>query len=360
MKLRLQLPLTACLYALAAPVIWADATPATNPTSSPAFSSPLALTNLDINPNIPGDSVFKSSTTTIPDVPSYDPETTPPPTETRNSLTPQESAALQEKKYNDSNWLLQGYEESMRQNSTSQEDTTTREKNDLYLQITSDPELAKIAGVPFHAPSDPSSVTTFHTGAANPAQSDATLRDDPSLKSNDKKNKPFFSQFLQPFLAPLNSSEGKTTNANFYGNSTSNADLPKMTSPLESSPQDADTDPLTLETPGLTAAQGDPLLNKGGVDSSLDTLPGESMAHAEAHQDFFTSSEPPAGSDMVQMQKQQKNSLNPPEAPRTAPPIAISPLLLTPQDTSSAPKFGVAAPAPVRPHVADPRDFLDR
>jgi hypothetical protein len=320
-----------------------------------------------MNPTLPGDSIFKPDVTlpdTIPDDPES-PRTATTSQDMQRPLTQQEIVDLQAKKDKESNWLLQGYEESMKLNSSSQEGTTADEKNGLYSRIASDKNLAKLAGVPFHESSDPNSVTTLHTGANKPVPGKDPPQDDSSAKSDDRKNKPFLSQgeTLQPFLAPLNSSETKNSSSTFFGNSglglsTSDTNFPKMNSTAK---RDTDTDAMMLETPGLTAAQSDPLVNnKMDIDSSIDTLPDEPLTHAEAHQDIFTSIASPSGSDMVQMQDQQKSSLNPPETFKSAQPVVISPLLLTPQDTSSAPKIGVAAPAPVRPRVADPRDFLNQ
>jgi hypothetical protein len=113
----------------------------------------------------------------------------------------------------------------------------------------------------------------------------------------------------------------------------------------------------------LTAARNDPTANPAYLDPALDLLPGESSTHAMAHQDFFTSSELPTGSSLLELQNQQKISMNPPEPLRVAPPAPISPLLLTPQDKdnlSFSKPPGAPEPAPVRPRVADPRDFLNR
>ena len=313
---------------------------------------------------MPGDSIFQSNTD-LSDSIAHDVAVSPTPLtpNTPKQLTPEEAAAFQEKKDNESNWLLQDYEESMRLNSGN---GTASEENSLYLQIASDKDLAKLAGIAFHQSSDPSSVTTLHTGhtgATDPAQNGATLRDDSSSKADDKKNNSLFSQneFLKPFLAPFNSSQGKDKSNFFSGSdsSASDANLPKMTAQPGVDKQDMDVDALTLETPGLTAAaQNDPLVT---IDSSLDMLPGESVTHAQEHQDLL-SGELPASSSTLQLQEAQKKSLDIPEAPKIAEPVVISPLLLTPQDlVASNPKPpGAPEPVPARPHVADPRDFLNR
>jgi hypothetical protein len=261
--------------------------------------------------------------------------------------TPQESATFQEKRNKEANWLYYGYEEAMRVNSTSPRTGIAGENDNLFLQDASG--KAGLTGT-FN------SSTISHTGATNSGKSKAALPDDPSLKTDAKKNKTslFESGLLKPFITPLNSSEAESLH-DFRGDSTYLGLSTQKTTFPSNDRDNLDTDALTLETPGLTAAKDNPM---NGMNSSLDTLPDEPLSHAQAHQDFFASSELPVGSSELQLHRQQKISMSPPQSLKVASPVTINPLLLmTPEPL---PKPDSNRPTPVRPRVADPRDFLNR
>lgn len=354
MKFSIQLLFTVCIYTLALALSRADSTPAA--AANPPASSPshLSLTNFNLNPSNDSaqpslnDSLFKKapdlsdSWESAPEIPTSTPEPR------RQQLTPRELAAFQEKRAKESNWLYYGYEEAMRLNSTSPR-TEISKSDDLSLQDPSDKYMLGMTGTS-------GSPTPYHTGATNPGKNNTTLRDDPSLKTDDKKTKPslFQSGLLKPFITPLNSSEIESLHGSYGEAAPLNPNSSKMTF-LQGNKDNQDTDDLTLETPGLTAAKNDPL---SSMDSSLDTLPDEPLSHAQAHQDFFASSELPVASSALQLQNQQKISMSPPEPLRVAPPVVISPLLLMAPEPPAKPDSN--RPSPVRPRVADPRDFLNR
>ncbi|HEY0256248.1 MAG TPA: hypothetical protein VGC39_02305 [Candidatus Methylacidiphilales bacterium] len=291
-------------------------------------------------------------------------------------------AALQEKKDKDSNWLLYGYEEAMRHNSSSHETGMMHSEFDnASLSMTSGSHAAdSMDGTSSYdkndrngASSDKSfktgSSTTLRTGTNALNKNGVVSSDDSSSKSDDdkKSTKPFFLQSgsFKPFFSTLNSS-GEKKPYNVFDNSSSlsqNSALQKtpFSQNSEASSTNADTDPLTLETPGLTAAKSDPLMDPD-MNSPMDTLPEESSIHSAAQQDPLTSTSLPTAASSDFQLNQQKNAMTAP-APLSASssaPVVISPLLLTPEDTAASTfKPSPTGPAPVRPRVADPRDFLN-
>jgi hypothetical protein len=195
-KFGLQLSLASCFCALALGMMARGDSPPTADNSS-SFTQMSSLTNIDINPPPSSDSgFFKSSTSLSEAAAAEDPLPTSNIPQPRRQLSPDQIAALLEKNEKESNWLIYGYQEALRRNSTS------HEADNFYLQDAFDKDPAN------------SSDTTYHTGAANTGKNAVTLRDDPSSKPDGKKDKmSFFSdKAFKPFLAPLSSSEVMSVN----------------------------------------------------------------------------------------------------------------------------------------------------
>jgi hypothetical protein len=129
------------------------------------------------------------------------------------------------------------------------------------------------------------------------------------------------------------------------------------------------TDPADIETPGMIAAEKDPLAQADPVaqtdsaDLSLDMLPGETVAEAKKHQENENKLELALPMDATQLHKAQAVTLSAP-----TPANAIQPTPVT-TPTKPAPIVDQNAPIPVshehqitpiRGPIASPFDILNR
>ncbi len=182
---------------------------------------------------------------------------------------------------------------------------------------------------------------------------------------------PFGSSFLTPLVTPISAPDAAGIK-NFYASlpdasvapfngSTAAPQLQARTSII---PDPTDND---IETPGMIAAKNDPLVQPGLSDAELEMLPGESLAHAKAHQDNSESLlQLPIAMDAEQLHRAQADYLAPP-APKSAPSkqqtadTAIKPPT-TPRDDPEQPIQGKEMPVitPVRAPLGNPYDILNR
>ena len=85
-------------------------------------------------------------------------------------LSPEDTAAIrkeQEQSARDKNWLLRGYEQQL-QNSAA--NSSQDQSANLYYQLSSNKELAKLAGVPILDSDDQDSTTTYRKGTPSSGQ----------------------------------------------------------------------------------------------------------------------------------------------------------------------------------------------
>jgi hypothetical protein len=285
----------------------------------------------------------------------------------RANRTPEELDAIQKKQAQaalDKNWLVRGYEQQLQ--SRAEANSSTEQSGNLYYEIGSNKELAKLAGMP---DLDTDNQLSLRTGAPHSTRDPEAAHPDSSLKvggaiSRNMTFKPLITPLGSPEMAGLSSysSSGPHSAVSpFYSEPGHNTAVAK---PAAAQPKPADN-PLDLETPGLVAAQKDPLGDPSATDLTLDLLPGESMEHAKAHQDSVNSLQLPLPSSVDQLHKSQAGQLSVPgsqnltksSAP-TAPPKASQ----TPAPDPNAPIQATQLPPvnPVRAPIANPFDILNR
>jgi hypothetical protein len=236
----------------------------------------------------------------------------------------------------------------------------------LYYQLSSNKELAKLAGLPELTVNDQDneSSSTYRTGATSPAPGSTKLRSDGiSRPSSDTV---WNGNLLKPLVMPLSAPEAAGLH-NFY------ASLPtSMASPMSGShPQPAAAptedqiqDSSDIETPGMIAAEKDPLMDPSATDLTLDVLPGETAAQARADQADKSKLELPTPMDAEQLHKSQAASLSVPGAQSTAQnpaPAQVAPKPI-PVNEEDAPLPVSKEPpiSPVRSPIANPYDILNR
>jgi hypothetical protein len=277
---------------------------------------------------------------------AYDPDSTPraytekPKQDTHPSAD--RVAAQQEQAQEKNDWLLRAYEEQLQARSLADGQS---QSNNLYTEITSNPDLAKAAGLAPVTPAATPAAADLRAGTGNGSPG-LTLRSDSSSPGSTQNvsAKPPDSTF-NPILAPLDSSEAEALHSLFTS-------LPVLSPDPASARLDPDaTDPGALDIPGMTAAESDPT-KKADLDLTLDPLPGEQDAATRPHDLALAM----PTRDSEQVQREQAAATLAPGQHKTAPPAPINPLLLkeTPDDTSHM----VPDPPPIRGQVDDPYDIL--
>jgi len=274
-----------------------------------------------------------------------------------------EAQQAQAKAEADKNWLLRAYEQQMQSHAAnSSEDQSAN----VYYQISTNKELAKLAGVPLLDLDAGTSTPSYRTGEAQPGHSTAPLRSDSSSTSIAGPQARGF--LLKPLITPLSEADAAgmhdfysslptSSVAPFYGSTS-----PKPTAPAAAHPDDSSD----IETPGMIAAENNTLLDTSATDmnANLDLLPGESVEQAKAHQDSANNLELPLPMDASQLHKTQAAALSAQTAPTTAKKQTSAPV-----PAQAAPTDDPDAPIPVskvpqinpgRPAIANPYDILNR
>jgi hypothetical protein len=256
-------------------------------------------------------------------------------------------------------WLLRNYERQLQAhvpaNSTGDQDAN------LYYELTSNKELARLAGLSALDPDGQDGASPYRTGAAHSDRDAVTLRSDASSTSTGN----FSSQgnLFKPLITPLSSPDVAGLH-NFY------SPLPvSMASPLSGFPKtspasrtDQSQDSSDMETPGMVAAEKNPLTDTSAFDLSLDMLPGETVEQARAHQQNNMNLELPLPMDADQLHKEQAAALSVPGASKTAQIAAPAPIKTVPTEDPDAPLPVNKALQinPVHAPIANPYDILDR
>jgi len=263
----------------------------------------------------------------------------------------------QERAVRDKDWLLRGYEKQLQIHAAQSQD----QSSNLYYQLSSDKQLAKLAGLPsMDDGSDDSGA--YRTGSADSDKDSLALRSDgPSAPKSISSG---FGRPFKPLITPLGAPDAAGLH-NFYSfvplstPSPYSDVLPKTAS--ESKPGDAD-DSLDIQTPGMVAAGKDPLMDSGTSDLSLDILPGESIEHARAHQDDETKLELPLPMDATQLHNAQAAALTVSGPTKVDQKPAAAPQKAIPVDDQDAPLPVSKTPpiTPVRAPIANPFDILNR
>ena len=267
----------------------------------------------------------------------------------------QEQAAL------DKDWLLRDYEKQVEARAAkSSEDQSAN----LYYQLSSNKELAKLAGVPALDSDDQESATAYRTGAPPSSQGSGALRGAAYSATGSAFRS--HANLFQPLITPLSAPDVAGLH-NFYSSPPLSMASP-ISGGLPQTPPAPKTDQYRdssdLETPGMVAAEKNPLTDAGAPDLTLDILPGETIERTKARQNDSNKLELPLPMDADQLHQEQAATLNVPGVPnaaQTATP-APAPVKAVPIDDENAPLPVSKAPQinPVRPSIANPYDILDR
>jgi hypothetical protein len=267
----------------------------------------------------------------------------------------------QERAVADKNWLLRNYEQQLQNRNKS---SAAKDQNaNLYYQLTSNKELARLAGLPTLDSNSQDNTTSYRTGAAHSGPS--ALRADLPSTSAAVTGFAAHGNLFKPLVTPL-SAPAAAGMPNFYSSLPMSMAPPasRGVSQTSSAPtENPYQESSDLETPGLVAAKKDPLSNISDSDLTLDVLPGESTEEARAHQENNTKLELPLPMDANQLHKDQAAALSVPVAPSAAKATAPAPVVkAVPIEDPDAPTPVSKVPQinPVRAPIANPYDLLNR
>lgn len=252
-------------------------------------------------------------------------------------------------------WLLRYYEQQEQARQAKDKDTTPN----LYTELTSNRELAKLAGLPYTGED-----TSFRTGDSTGGDANGPeLRKDSGENAAAKNPKPAVPGWAYPaavkITAPMPLDIGQPLATDL---------LPAPTPGVKVD------DASDLDTPGMVSAKddGDSLSDPASANLNLDMLPGESVQHAMAHQDANSPAELSLPMDLTQMHKQEAEANEGAQLPRVP---SISPVAAVTPPGPPAPvpgkdekPYDPNAPVPVsqvpvpstRPPLANPFDILNR
>jgi hypothetical protein len=264
-------------------------------------------------------------------------------------LKRQQQAALQK------DWLLRDYEKLRRDRGNAPGDQDAN----LYYQLGSNRELARLAGLPAPGSDDQQADAASRAGATLPGQNSTTSRPgatSPTAGYSLAPSNPF-----RPLISPL-SSPGMVGMHSFYSSTStplfSVPGLAQRPGVRSTAPQEESSD---LDSPGLVAAEKSQAPNSDD-DLSLDLLPGETMEQAKARQDN-------AGLELSvpmttdQLHKEEADALSVPTASgatTNAAPSVVIPVAPIADPEAPMPASKTLPINPVRAPIANPFDILNR
>lgn len=252
-----------------------------------------------------------------------------------------------EKEAQNKNWLLRTYQQQQQ----SKESGNTG----FYSQVTSNKELAKLAGLPETSPNN----NSLKTGATQ--SNGPTLRNDNSSQNSGKN--PTANKLPRPLITPLSSAATMTPYSAPPPLAATSAFGGSMY-PASSNAPWKSPDRSVLDSPGAVSAIREPSAEISSADLTLDMLPGESVDQARAHQDTFKAElSLPMDVEQLHQQQQAKRALPVGAKVATDKPVDDKPQQQTkPQDDPSAPTPVSQVPQinPVRAPIGNPFDFNHR
>ena len=281
----------------------------------------------------------------------------------RLSAEDQEAIRKEEQKAaSDKNWLLRNYEHQLQIHAAA--DSSQGENTNLYYQLSTNKALAKLAGLPELTVDDQNSPSAYRIGASPASPGSTNLR--PDTASGSANDSVWNGDLFKPLVKPLSAPEASGLH-DFY------ASLPtSMASPISggSAPatpaqvEDQSQDSTDIETPGMVAAEKDPLMDPSATDLTLDVLPGESVEQAREEEADRSKLELPEAMDANQLHKSEAAALSAPSAQNTSQTPAPAPVAAkaVPVNEEDAPLPVSKEPPinPVRSPIANPYDILNR
>ena len=267
----------------------------------------------------------------------------------------QRAAAEQNK-----DWLLRSYEDQVKARQARDKDQT----QNFYNELTSNRELARLAGLPV---TDDTPGTAFRTDDTSQDDKAAALRKEADDADATKANK-----LPKPMISWNSSTAATNITAPLPFAIPSSFD--KIDPQTQSQPQTSKVDDSDLDTPGAISERkdSDSLTDSSTSDLTLDMLPGETADQARAHQDYNSRAELSLPMDATLLHKEQAAFSQGPQLPRPAgenPTTTITPLgPPAPTPGTSTAATDPNAPVPVsqvpqpssRPPIARPFDLLNR
>jgi len=277
------------------------------------------------------------------------PDTRPSPGEIEVERKRQEQAALNR------DWLLRGYEKQLQDHTDGFDDGEAN----LYYHLSSNRDLARLAGLPVLDLESQHVGEAYRAGTA-PSQGPVTLRPDTGSAAANYSllpNSPF-----KPLITPLSSPDALGLH-NFYSSMTTPFfGVPKRPAAPAATPSEDTSD---METPGLVAAEKNPLPDSASSDLTLDLLPGETVEQARARQDNG-SLQLSVPMDANELHKAQAAALNVPSLPgatqagSTTPNSAVIPVAPIADPEAPMPVNKTPPINPIRSPIANPFDILNR
>jgi len=267
-------------------------------------------------------------------------------------VTPSEAVSKMEeqntKPAQGQDWLITGYEQQMINRGGG---------DNRYLQISSNKQLAELAGVPYIGDSvQRSAPSAENSPSGNTSTSDAAATSSQSAFNSGYQWRPVISPIgssiftgAQNYAAPLPGNSPISTGSLFIGQNQA------VAKPIVPNVPDAES----IETPGAVAAQQNSDLGLNGSDLTIDLLPGESPSHLEP---------PPVDADQLHQQEAEQTSPAKPQtvATTTAPTTdqakkqQVKPVLLPEDDNSPTPISQIQPVSPVRAPISSPYSILNR
>jgi hypothetical protein len=266
----------------------------------------------------------------------------PPARTAAQQPTPGEiQASLQRQAEEEKNkdWLLRGYEEQLQSHfGKDSEDESTN----LYYQLATDKNLAKLAGISTMEP---------------PAADTATPRKDPTEegKKSGMSDITVFKPLINPqrplFTSVLNN---PYTSLSYDASRVVTPDAVTATTDSMEKTSDVNT-PSDIETPGLVAAKSDPL----ALGLPADVSPGFSQQEPLPQDPSVLDNPPglPSSTASALLQKNYETALNIPGTVKMAqPPQLLNPVIYK-MPANSEPIVKVVQPNPVRRALPSPLDI---
>lgn len=269
----------------------------------------------------------------------------------------------QAKAAKDKNWLMRNYEQQLKARAAagSPED----QSSNLYYELSSNKDLAKLAGLPDIDEDDGGRAPTKQTGPIPPKPDSGPLvaNSSPATSTDPFSLSPYN---LKPLITPLSAPDAAVVH-DFYSQPVSTpspvSDGTPQTTPAPKT--DQSQDPSDIETPGMIAAKKDPLSDTDTPDLTLNVLPGETIEQAkEDRAKNDEQLELPLPMNAAQLHKAQTAALTVP-SPTTSAQITAA----TPAPSKTLPTEDLNAPIPVsqelpinpiRAPIANPYDVLNR
>jgi hypothetical protein len=284
--------------------------------------------------------------------------------------TPEEIAAYRKQRAQaaaDKDWLLRAYEKQLQTHEATS--STEDQRANPYQELSSDKDLAKLAGVPSSQDGDEDGKPLPRAGDGHSEHTDAAQHS--GSNSPNPISGPFGSTFLKPMITPLAAPEAAGL-GDFYatlpvaGLSPFDSANPQPMPPSRVSVLPEGPTETDIETPGMIAAEKNPLTDPNTADLTLDVLPGESVDHARAHQDIYSTLQLPTLMDSDQLHRAQAAELNPPVAKKPPGTDQTGTAAAVP-DKPKLPDFDAPVPinqmpviTPIRAPIAGPYDILNR